>query len=30
MVRPGKDANGHDVYAPAPVSKDGATVPYAR
>jgi hypothetical protein len=30
MVRPAKDANGHDVYQTAPVSKDGATVPYAR
>jgi hypothetical protein len=30
MVRAAKDANGHDVYQAAPVSKDGATVPYAR
>jgi hypothetical protein len=30
MVRAAKDANGHEVYVPAPVSKDGATVPYAR
>ena len=30
MVRAAKDANGHDVYVPAPVSKDGAVVPRAR
>lgn len=30
MVRPAKDANGHQVYQAAPVSRDGATVPYAR
>ena len=29
-VRAAKDANGHEVYVPAPVSKDGATVPHAR
>jgi hypothetical protein len=30
MVREAKDANGHQIYQAAPVSKDGATVPYAR
>ena len=30
MVREAKDANGHDIYEPAPTSKDGATVPHAR
>jgi hypothetical protein len=27
MVRPAKDANGHDVFVPAPVSQDGSVVP---
>jgi hypothetical protein len=30
MVRAAKDANGHEIYEPAPVSKDGSTVPHAR
>jgi hypothetical protein len=30
MVRAAKDANGHEIYEPAAVSKDGSTVPHAR
>jgi hypothetical protein len=30
MVRAAKDADGHEIYEPAPVSKDGSTVPHAR
>ena len=30
MVRAAKDADGHQIFEPAPVSKDGATVPHAR
>jgi hypothetical protein len=30
MVREAKDANGHAIFEPAPVSKDGSTVPHAR
>jgi hypothetical protein len=29
-VRAAKDANGHEIFEPAPVSKDGSTVPHAR
>ncbi len=29
MVRAAKDANGHQIYEPAPVSRDGSTVPHA-
>ena len=30
MVRAAKDANGHEVFEPAPIAKDGSTVPHAR
>jgi len=29
-VRAARDANGHEIYEPAPTSKDGSTVPHAR